>query len=428
MLNRNIAPEYKEITDLHIKSPEKIVFPNGLEVYIIRAGSQELCKAELIFNAGLYYQPFSLVASLTNSFTEFGTGNFSAHELADRLDYHGAYFDFQCGHDFASLSLLSLNKHLKNTIPLFEDLVKTPSFPENEIEIQLDTKRQEFLVQSEKVNVMARRYFKPLLFGENNSYNDFTTLDSFNKINSGVLKTFYNSYYGSKNACLLLAGQFGDAEIELFKKAFGLNDWGNTRQVTTPVFKCHPQNNKIHFIEKNNAIQSAIRVGRQTFAKSHEDFPAFYFMNCLLGGYFGSRLMANIREDKGYTYGIGSNQLNLTHTGYFFISTEVGKDVTRAALDEIYFEINKLRTEAVSKDEIETVRNYLMGQMLHNIEGPFAQAESFKGVWEHKLGVDFYSKWVKVILKMNADSILEMANKYLQKEDLYELVVGSVKP
>lgn len=425
ILNRNLAPEYQEIKHLEVQKAEQIVFPNGLKVFIVNAGSQEVCKAELIFKAGFYYQPQSLMASLSNSMTEFGTKKYSANDLSDELDFHGSYFDMQCGHDNASLSLITLNKHLQKTLPLFEELVKNPIFPESEIGIQIESKKQEFLIQSEKVNVLARRHFKPLLFGESHPYCDFANIQSFDSINSTSLCQFYNNHYNVDNAILVLAGNIQEKEIEAFRNVFGNEKWGSSNKIEQKTHANNPVKTRQNFICKENAIQSAIRIGRPTFSKNHPDFPSFFFTNCLLGGYFGSRLMANIREDKGFTYGIGSNQINLVNGGYFFISTEVGKDVTQAALNEIYFELDRLRNEPVEADEIETVRNYLMGQMLHNIEGPFALAETFKSLHEFNLGYNFIDNWIDEIRSMNAEKIMRIANTYFKKEDLFELVVGS---
>jgi predicted Zn-dependent peptidase len=147
-------------------------------------------------------------------------------------------------------------------------------------------------------------------------------------------------------------------------------------------------------------------------------------VSTILGGYFGSRLMANIREDKGYTYGIGSNIISKLHAGHFYISTEVGADVTNQALTEIYKEIALLRDELVADEELELVKNYLTGTFLRSIDGAFSLAQKFTGVYFYNLGYDYYTKYIDTLKNITPENIKDFACKYLQEEDLYELVVG----
>jgi len=144
----------------------------------------------------------------------------------------------------------------------------------------------------------------------------------------------------------------------------------------------------------------------------------------VFGGYFGSRLMANIREDKGYTYGIGSAMVSFRHAGYFTISTEVGAEVTKDAIKEIYFELNKLQTEKISENELSLIRNYMLGTFLRSIDGPFALADRFKGIYFNGLNYDYYERYVETIKSITPKQLQDLANKYLKKDEMIELVVG----
>src|SRR5690606_5823220 len=145
------------------------------------------------------------------------------------------------------------------------------------------------------------------------------------------------------------------------------------------------------------ALQSAIRLGSRTIGRSHADFPALQLVNILLGGYFGSRLMANIREDKGYTYGIGSGIVSLQHDAYLTIATEVGADATRATLVEIEKEIGRLRSEPVSDEELQVVKSYILGSMLGSLENIFAHGDKFRNVYFSGLDIDYYDYYVETI-------------------------------
>jgi predicted Zn-dependent peptidase len=147
-------------------------------------------------------------------------------------------------------------------------------------------------------------------------------------------------------------------------------------------------------------------------------------MNTVLGGYFGSRLMANIREDKGYTYGIGSGSSSLNKGGAFFIATEVGADVCRAAVNEIEKEINILKTVLVPEGELSLVRNYMLGSLLGSLENIFSHADKFKNIYFFGLDYDYYDRYTEVVKSISSIEVMQMAKKYLDTDNFYKVIVG----
>ena len=172
------------------------------------------------------------------------------------------------------------------------------------------------------------------------------------------------------------------------------------------------------------AVQSAIRVGKQLLNRTHPAYHQLKITNALLGGFFGSRLMQNIRQDKGYTYGIGSGLVSLVRSGYFFISTQVGVDVRQAALDEIYAELKALRTQPAGKQELEMLRNYLSGNYLRQFDGPFAQAARYKELLVFGLDMSHHQDFLRALKDITSGDIMETAARYLREEEMMEVVVG----
>lgn len=426
MLNRTIAPEFKTIEHIDVlqAKPEKL--NNGIPVYSVNIGSQELCKIEFIFKAGMYYQKKPLVASATNNLLESGTKNYTANELSDKIDFYGSFFETSVGQDYSSVALFSLNKYLEPSLHYVEDILKNAIFPKDEFDIYLSNKKQKHLVNSKKVNVLARRKFAELLFGDKHPYGIDVKTEDFDKVSLDEVKDFYQTHYHSGNCIIVISGCLPDHILEILNHHVGNGNWGTVSEIETPTPLIKTTEQTKHFIHKEDAIQSAIRVGRPLFNKTHPDYFKFQVLNTILGGYFGSRLMANIREDKGYTYGIGSGLSSLVNGGYFFISTEVGADVTKQALEEIYKEIALLRTELVDDEELETVRNYILGQFLRSVDGPFALADKFKAIWEFGLTYDYFDRYFEAVKTVTPQEIKDLANKYLQEKDLIECVVGQL--
>jgi zinc protease len=423
-LNRKLAPEFKTIDAIHIPQAQQFKLDNGISVYTINSGSQELSKIEFMFKAGMYYQSQPLLASAANNLLETGTKNYTANELSDNIDFFGSFFECSVEQDFSSLALFSLNRCVDKSLHYVEEIIKNPTFPKDEFDIYLSNKKQKHLVNSQKVNVLARRRFSELLFGENHPYGRDVKTESFDEITIDTIKAFYKAHYQSGNCTIIASGKLPENLIESLNNFFGKDDWGIKSEIKDPIVSLETTKQLKHFIEKPDAIQSAIRIGRVLFNKTHPDYFKFQVLNTILGGYFGSRLMANIREDKGYTYGIGSGLASLVHAGYFFITTEVGTDVTTQTLEEIYKEIRILREELVDEDELETVRNYVLGQFLRSVDGPYSLADKFKAIWEFDLGYDYFENYFDAVKKVTPQEIKDLANKYLQEKDLIELIVG----
>ncbi len=423
-LDRKQAPDFKTIDKIHIQHAVENTLDNGIKVYTIDSGSQELTKIEFIFKAGMYYQSQPLLASAANNLLETGTKNYTANELSDNIDFFGSFFECAVEQDFASLALFSLNKYIDKSLHYVEDIIKNPTFPKDEFDIYISNKKQKHLVNSEKVNVLARRRFSELVFGEKHPYGVTVKNDDFEKLTLDSVIEFYKTFYHSGNCTIIASGKLSNDLLEVLNNRFGKMPWGHVQVVPTPQVKLDTTQQQHHFIEKSDAIQSAVRVGRLMFNKKNPDYFKFQVLNTILGGYFGSRLMANIREDKGYTYGIGSGLASLVNGGFFYISTEVGTDVTKDTLKEIYKEIKLLREELVDADELETVRNYVLGQFLRSVDGPYSLADKFKAIWEFGLDYDYFEKYFEAVKTITPEEIKTLANTYLQEKDLIELVVG----
>ncbi len=425
MLDRINPPAFKTIKQIDVIKANHSKLNNGIDFFSVKAGTQEITKIEFIFPAGMYQQPAALIASTTNTLLETGTRSFTANEISDGVDFYGSFLELQVEQDFAALTLYSLNKYLSESLRFVEEVIKYPVFPEDEFRIHVSNKKQKHNINSQKVSVLARRKFSELLFGAVHPYGIDVTEKDFDRINTNELKQFFNSHYTSDNCMIIASGNLPENIASILNSFFGDSNWGNSRErIVSPFIPASTTKSQKHLIKKEDAIQSAIRIGRVLFNKTHPDYFNFQVLNTILGGYFGSRLMANIREDKGYTYGIGSGVNNLVHGGVFYISTEVGADVTGPALEEIYKEIRVMREQLVDQQELETVRNYILGQFLRSVDGPFALADKFKSIWEFGLDYSFFDHYFSSVQNVTAEEIRDLANQYLQEKDLIECVVG----
>jgi zinc protease len=420
-MNRLQAPEYTTQFNFPAIAPEQHQLANQMQLFVINAGSQALCKIEMVFNAGNYFESNALVANATNSLMREGTINKSAGEIAELLDYYGAFLETSVYKDKASVILYSLNKHLHKTLPVMMDLIQNAIFPEKELQLYKTNQKQKFMVNQQKVDHVARNHFNAMLF-KDTPYDQFIEANNYDELSQIQLQNFFKDRYAGNDAYMVIAGKITDDVINQVKQ-----EAGNIalKPVNESKSYSNIQSGRIELlIEKKDAMQSAIRIGCRLFNKTHPDYFNMQVLNTILGGYFGSRLMSNIREDKGYTYGIGSGVASLLNDGFFYISTEVGVDVTTATLTEIYKEIDALQQTLVPTEELELVKNYLLGTFLRSVDGPFAISEKFTSIKDYGLTNDFYKAYVNHIKQVKAQDLMLMAQKYLGKNNLSELVVG----
>ncbi|MDY6802068.1 MAG: pitrilysin family protein [Bacteroidota bacterium] len=423
-LNRKIKPSYQDIKKINIIHPTKITLENNIVTHFIDVGTQEIVKIDVIFEAGSWHQPKPPIASATNEMLMEGSKNFSSHQIAEKLDYYGAFIKPQPTKDFASLSLFTLKKYLPETIKILEEIVKYPTFPQHELTNFIHKKKQLFSIEMEKVSNLARRAFNEQLFGTDHPYGKNVQLEDYDSLTQKSLLDFHKKHYIPQNAKIIVIGKIDDSVIEMIDQHFGNKNWGTNQKIeNSQNISRHPLI-KEKIIQKKTAKQSAIRVGIEMPIQTHPDFIKLNIVNTILGGYFGSRLMKNIREEKGYTYGIGSALISLQNAGLLIIVSEVGAGYTKKTLVEIFKEINRLKEEKISDEELTLVKNNMMGDFLRSFDGPFALSESYRSIIDFDLTPDYFNQAIEAIKTITPEEILQLANKYLPEEKFVTTIAG----
>ena len=423
IIDRINQPSRMGIQKMNVPQAKKYTLDNGIDVYAINAGFQELVKVELLFNNINFDPNKPLLNSATNRMMAEGTTKYSAQQIADMIDYYGSFYETDENSDFCSIILYSLNKYLNDTLPYVSAVLDGPVFPEKELAIFKQNNKQRLIVDNEKVGSIARRKFGELIFGSDHPYGYYIKPENYDTLTAEDLKIFHSEKYSPSNCIIIVSGLITDETIKILNRFLGQRKATGVKITTVnPTFITSTENK--HYIEKEGAIQSAIRIGMPFFNRKHPDYAGAAVMNTVFGGYFGSRLMSNIREEKGYTYGIGSVIVSMKQEGYYFISTEVGADVTNDAITEIYNEVDIMRNELVDEEELEMVKNYMLGTFLKGIDGAFQLAERFKSIYLSELDYSYYERYVEKLRTIGPEEILELSRKYLDPARFLELVVG----
>jgi len=419
-MNRKTAPEFKQAESLALIFPEKIELENGVELFWMKDVKDESVKLDIEWFAGSKYQTKKLVANFPNKLLLSGNGKRSAKTISAEIDFYGGYVQDELDKDHGSVTLYGLKENFKKIFEIYSTAMMNCEFPKKEFEEERTIALSKFKIDAEKVKYLCQRKFNECIFGENHPYGKVANEDDFLNLKREDLKAFYTQFYLGTKPVLFLVGNVDDDVIE------DLRTWSKKLTNKRVDFKKQKLVSKVGRTEilKLDAIQTAIRIGRIAVDKDHKDYFGLQLLDTILGGYFGSRLMANIREDKGYTYGIGSGIAVLEDSSYFFISTEVGKEVKEATLKEIYFELDKLKTELIPEEELTRVKNYMLGEFLRHSDGPTAMMESFKNIWFNKLKETYYSDFIAAIHRISAKELRAIANNYFVHKNMVEIVVG----
>jgi zinc protease len=425
-VNRNIAPDFSLIEKVNIIKPVIQKLHGCIPLYILNAGNEDVLRLEVVFEAGAKYADHPLTASFTNLMMIEGTKNRNSKEIAEQLDFYGAYLHLNADRDFAEATLYTLSKHFEKTLEILTDILKNPIFPNEELSVLIENKRQKFQIDEQKVKTLAAKKFSETVFGKENIYGRNSTISDFDSLTQQQLKDFHSRLYHSKNCKVIISGKIDDEVLTVLEKQFHLNDTTIEFVSDHKFIGITSSEERKHYIEKPDAVQTAIRIGKPMINKHHEDYPGLQILNTILGGYFGSRLMMNLREEKGYTYGVGSVIASLKHSGYFTTVCEVGVEATRDAVKEIYCEISRLINEPVDEDELSRVRNYMLGDFVRLFDGPFAQAEAIRSVLDFELDETYYEKYLHVLREITPLELQKLAVKYFQPDSMYEIIAGKM--
>ena len=418
MINRTEAPELQELHHIDFVTPENIELENGAILHWIHEVNDDAVKIDFIFQAGSIFDK-KLVAKLTGDMLFSGTKDKASSEITESIDRLGGFTNVEVTAEDVTVSVLGLKENIDELVAIVLDAIKNAHFDEKELSQKIQSKKQGMAISLQKVATQARRTFVKSLF-DNTPYGKMTMLEDFEKIERTEIVNFHNNFYKNGLQKIAVVGALEQSQIDrLIVQVKGLTS--EERLLNKYGFNYTADN--IH-IEKEGAVQTAIRIGRILFNKTHEDYIDFTILNTVLGGYFGSRLMSSIREDKGYTYGIGSGVAQMKQTGYFFISTEVGKAVKDEAIKAIQNEIELLQNKPLDDLELSLVKNYSIGQLLKNSDGPFAMMDRYLSVTKFGMGLDYYDKVISHLQNITPKRIQELAKKYLKWEELVVVSAG----
>lgn len=425
ILDRKSAPRIADAVEFEFNLPDinREALDNGLPLYWFNAGVQDVVEINWVFPAGIWYEQKPAVAGSVSALLKNGTSKRTAHQIHEALEFYGAVLKVNTGNDFSTVSLYTLTKHLADVLPIVFEILTDAAFPESEIQIHKQNTIQKLMVNLRECEFIANQKIDAVIFGEEHPYGRFSKKENIEAVTREDLLQFYKASFSLSNMQLFMAGNVGRKEVNMLNELFGKTVLDKGVLLANITLVNAAEARKYNIINDSNGVQGAIRIGKQFPNRLHPDFAPMVVLNTLFGGYFGSRLMSNIREEKGYTYGIYSSLSPYLNAGSFIIHTEVGKDVIEPAVKEIYHEMNLLCESLVEDEELLLVKNYLLGNLLGDLDGPFSILQRWRTLILNGMTIEHFNRNINIYKSVTPKELQDLAIKYFAPKSLYEVVV-----
>jgi len=415
------APPIFPIDHVDLPVPDRQELSNGAQLYVIHADVQPVIKLEVLFEAGRWQEHRVSVAQATNVLWREGTKKISGAEAAERIDFYGATLQGHNSLDHTGFTLYVLEKFLPQVLPLVFDLVTAPSFPKKELDTFIERAIAQLRINADKPDVQGYRLLTEAIFGRSHPYGYNSTEAGLRGLTRTDLQRHHALHFLGGNTLAFAAGNISDASRQLIIEQLERLPKGTTRphdRRRAPLDDREIQHVLPH------SLQSAIRMGRYFGQRAHADFAGIFVLNTILGGYFGSRLMTELREERGLTYNIYSSVDTMKYGGYLYLSAEVAKGQEGEAVSAIHEELHILQTELIEDKELEMVRAYLMGSFLSMVDGPFSTGETIRTFVSENTALPHFDRMVETTRTITAVELRSLAQKWLSPEDFTMVVVG----
>ena len=423
MLDRTIQPNTFPISEFKPVKSFSHTLKNSIALTGLHDSAMELSRLDIRLKAGSYFQQKQAISQATIKLLTEGTLSLSGVKIAELLDYAGAYYEVSPERDFVSFSIYFPKSAAETILPVVGTFFTDAVFPEDKIEILKNNLKRNLAVNLEKTSYLAYAKFSACMFGKNHPYGVSLQPEDIDNLQREDIVDFYKQYYHAGNIRLFAAGDIDEKFLQLLDDTFG-NIPYKEAVVQNDIPMQHTEDDFV--VIKENAVQSSICIGKRLFNYAHKDWVAMSVLNTVLGGYFGSRLMTNIREDKGLTYGIYSHISSFQRDGLFLIRADVNGENTQQAKEEIFLEIQQLIDETIPEEELDLVKNYLFGSLLRNFDGIFSQIDRTILLSDYRLGQSYWEHYTKVIKDINAQQLQQLANTYLQPDSMIDVVAGGM--
>ncbi|HET9743741.1 MAG TPA: pitrilysin family protein [Terriglobales bacterium] len=424
---RSTPPSPAPASALMLPVPQKFKLENGLTVYVVENHALPVVSADLAILSGSEANPPDRpgLAAFTATMLEQGTSSRSAAQIADSTDQIGADLNVGSSVDDISLRISSLSSNTAPALDLISDLAQHPAFAPEEIERVRGIQLTSVLQQADQPNAIGTKVLRRVLYGDSNPYGylEDGTEKSLKALQRDDVERFWKEGFTPGNSVLVLSGDLNESEArQLAQKYFG--SWSGGPHLAQPFKVDAEMSRSLVLVDKPQSPQSVLRVGEIGLPRSSPDYVPVEVMNTMLGGLFSSRINMNLREKHGYTYGAFSRWEFRRQAGPFAAGASVRTDVTAPALKELLYELNRIRTEPLSADEIAMAKSAVARSLPGEFESTGRTARTISQLFLYDLPDDYYRTLPSKIENVSSDEVQRVTMQYIDPAKMSIVIVG----
>jgi len=423
-LDRSQRPQPGPAPVIQLGDFQSFKLSNGLQVIVVENHKVPLVSFQITLNVDPVLEKDAKgYVDLAGSLMREGTKNRTKQQIDEEIDFIGANLSTYSTGIFAS----SLKRHQDKLLDLMSDVLLNPTFPEEQLNKSITQAKSGLEASRNDANFIAGNVQSVALYGSDHPYGEIQTAESLDKITVDHLKTYYNTYFKPNAAYLVIVGDITAKEAKTLAKKY----FGKWKKGSVPVQKYEtpkaPAHNRVALGNRSGAVQSAVFVTYPVdFTPGNPDAIKANVMNAILGGgVFSGRLMQNLREDKGYTYGAGSSISSDKLIGSFSASAEVRNSVTDTTVHEIFKEMQRLIDEPVDEESLQLVKNFMSGSFARALESPRTIANFALNVKRYNLPANYYATYLEKVNAVTVADVQQMAAKYLKPKNAIIVVAGN---
>ena len=423
-LDRKTPPATSEFHSLDLPPMRATIPDNGLKLNIIDYGSQEVSRLTAIWDGGKAETADNPTAlNLATAMLREGTSTMTGHEISETLDFNGAWFSSSINDHTTSVNLYSLNSKFDEPIEILRQIITDSIFPENEFLAYREQSAQTMAINLQKVSYLCNIERSKLVLGEKHPLSAVSSPDDIRGITNDDVKSAYSRIFLASLPTVYLSGRITH-EIETKAiAALSTLPFPNV-DVSLDIRPFSQAAEHRKSVKVENAVQTAISISLPTIGRHHPDYIKLRLLMTLLGGFFGSRLTKNIREDKGYTYGISAGLLGMREGGLIEITTQCGNDYTELVIEEVRKELRRLSTDGFSSEEVSALRKYALSNLATTLDSPFSISEAYQLTQNYDAPADYYARQFEAASAINGSILTEIARRYIDPDKFFIVTVG----
>lgn len=423
--DRTQAPVQHPIAEIKLPTPRSGLLANGIPYHIIDNENLDLIHLIIQIRVGILHEPQKHLALFTYALLKESSKDHTSTEVADLLDFYGTHYSISETLDKTSIMISVPKKNIAKILPVIFDFISNPHYREENLEIYKNLKIKDLEYNSQKTDVRNTQLMLHAMFGNRYTAGQFSTKENLQAVTIPQMQAFHQETFCAENIKLYATGHI-DLEVEgCITQLFAQISHGQrSAEIVNLQIPADPS--PLIYEKMANSVQSSITLCRPLFGYTDEERPDFSILSTVTGGYFGSRLMQNLRERNGYTYGISSGSVYFGDQSLFIINSDVNIKDTQAAIDACFEELERLQNEPVGDEELESVKNYIVGDLLRDVENSVSYLKKYAFWNYHGLDEKEFQNSLQHIHHIDAEKILFLSRKYFQHNKFTKVIVGEV--